>query len=928
MPSPENPDTRPDHPDTPESAADRNSRRRELFDAAVALAPAAREAFLRANVGSEPDLLEELRSLLRYHETVASHHVAPPQPLEHSLIGSTIGGCRILRHLGSGGMGVVYEAEQDHPHRHVALKILRPGISSKHMLARIEHEAELLGRLCHPGIARIYGSGSFDDGHGGVPYFIMELIERALPLTEYADRHRLDARERVQLMSQICDAIQHGHDRSVIHRDLKPGNILIDEHGDPRIIDFGVATTGAGADSPLTRLTRDEQMIGTLQYMSPEQVDSKHKQVDVRTDVYGLGAVLYELLSGHPPIDLDGMPLPEAAKAICDTAPRPLSSIDRTLRGDLETVCRTAMAKEPSRRYKSAMAMGNDLQRWLHFEPITARPPSMLYLTGRFVRRHRTPVTFTAMLIAMLSTALVIVSGSLARESRHRVRVEQDQVRLHEILGTIGQSLDSVDHPEAGEAPLVAMLEEMTRQADAGTMSEPAAEAAVRRMVAGVFRRSGRIPEAAEQLAAAAKLYDTHLGIDDPETQQCLLDLAELHSDLENGLYNQVLAGACARRVLAWREQHFGVDDPSTMEAVQMLAWSQRSYNRGSESLPLYKRLVDWLRERPDVDHERLISTLLAYGLILHHHEAMDEAVACYREGVSLAIEHFGPEHRAVSEGHSLQALALRDLQRFDEAALVYEEILPELIKKHPPNDMCVLRQWVHYAMILARGGHGDVGITEIDAAIARVAPHVARTHPALVLARTKRLQILLWGGHAEQALQQAEIIWPQADASGELPRNTTRAVGIAAAALLRDDDAIRRWRERSSQVEPDWREPIRARGHAGDMTSMSLKKLANIEYLVEAATLGEHLMRMGELDLARVVLKRAVEAGRSSTLKPWLTARAELGLATVVALQGDPSAADELQAMAAARMGSTDAAHWLHRVIEDDLPRRLTQMD
>ncbi|MDP6480132.1 MAG: serine/threonine-protein kinase [Phycisphaerales bacterium] len=912
-------------PETPETAAERSSRRRELFDAAVELAPAAREAFLRTNIDNDPDLLDEIRSLLRYHETVAAPDIHPPSPPEYSLIGATIGGCRILRHLGSGGMGVVYEAAQDHPHRTVALKILRPGISSGHMLARIEHEAELLGRLCHPGIARIYGSGSFDDGHGGVPYFIMELIERALPLIEYADRHRLDTRERVQLMTQVCDAVHHGHERGVIHRDLKPGNILIDEHGEPRVIDFGVATTDAESDSPLTRLTRGGQMIGTLQYMSPEQVDSKQNRVDARTDVYGLGAVLYELLCSRPPIDLEGLPLPEAAKAICDTAPRPLSSADRTLRGDLETVCRTAMAKEPSRRYKSALAMSRDLQRWLHFEPITARPPSMLYLTGRFVRRHRAPVTFAAVLIMVLSAALVIVSGSLARESGHRIRIEQEQTRLREVLGTIDQSLDSIDHPEAGEAPLVAMLEEMTRQADAGTMSEPAAEAAVRRMVASVFRRSGRIPEAATQLAAAAELYETHVGIDDPETQRCLLDLADMYSDLDHGIYDPPLAAAAARKVLDWRSSHFGPSDPATMDALQSLAWSLRNSPNGNDVTPLYERLIRWLRSQPTVDRARLARNLLPYGLTLHRPGSMDQAVVCYREAATLAVEHLGPTHPIAIEGRTLQALALRDQQRFDEAALVYEEILPGLMERCDPGDPGLLRERMHYAMILARGGDGEMGLAELDAAIAQITPHVVQTHPSLVLARVKRLQLLLWSGRADEALRHAAPLWPLAHATGDLPRRALLSIAVAAAAVAQADEQWHHWMARNDEYQTDWRKGILRKGRAMKAEPMPQKKLRHVEYMVDASATGEHLMRLGESELARTVLERAVTTGRQFSQAPWLTARAELGLAALAESDGDRIAARDLREAALDRLGSSEQG-WLRRLIAHDMGHPLAQ--
>ncbi len=893
------------------SSADHSSRRRDLFDAAVELTPAARDAFLRANTIDEPELLEEIRSLLRYYETVAVPETEHQSPSEYSLIGNTIGGCRVLRHLGSGGMGVVYEAEQLHPHRQVAIKILRPGIDNKSLLARIKHEAELLGRLCHPGIARIYGSGSFDDGHGGVPYFIMELIEHALPITDYADAHQLDTRQRIELIKMVCESIHHGHERGVIHRDLKPGNILVDEHGVPRVIDFGVATTDAEADSPITQLTRQGQMIGTLQYMSPEQVDSKQHNVDARTDVYGLGCVLYELLAGRPPIDLDGRPLHEVVRAICDTAPQPLALTDRMLRGDLETICGTAMSKEPSRRYQSAAALQNDLQRHLRFEPIMARPPSMLYLTGRFVRRHRTPVALATVLIAVLSTTLIMVSSSLARETARRHRAEHEHNRVKQVLATIGDSLDSIDHPKDGEAPLLAMLEEMTRNADAGALQEPTAEAAVRRMVSAALRRSGRIPEAAAQLTIAANLYEQHAGLDDPETQNCMLDLAALHSDLDHGLYDQVKAGDCARRVLRWRETHFGQNDPRTMDAAETLAWSQRNYKGGEESRPLYKQLISWLRSQSNIDHERLVGVLLPYGLTQHRRPTMDQAVACYREAGELARTHLGPTHWSIDESRILQALAQRDLQRFDDAALTLEEILPDLIAASDPGNTDVLRNRALYASILARGGHGDEGIAEIEEALARIRPHIEANHPSFVLARTKRLQLLLWAGRLPQCLTECEAMWTLANDSGELPRGTILSVASSAAAILCDRAATQRWVDRYAAWEPLWPDEVLPRGVKAMDTPLHEGFIAHVDFMVYETALAEHLMNAGHMDLARAMLQRVVSEGRKSSVAPWLIARAEVGLAGVEARNGHPDRAAELRAAAINRT-SQNSPSWL----------------
>ena len=247
-------------------------------------------------------------------------------------------------------MGAVYEAEQDHPRRPVALKVIRPGLVSPPFLKRFMHEAEILGRLHHPGIAQIYEAGVADDGK---PFFALELI-RGLPLDEYGRRSGLTAAARLELLARVCDAVQHAHEQGVIHRDLKPGNILVDDSGQPHVLDFGVArATGEELLATADR-TRTGQLVGTLSYMSPEQVAADHSVIDQRSDVYALGIILFELLAGKLPYLLKDVPLPEAVRLIREHEPSRLGSIDTQLRGDVETIVAKALEKDPARRYLSA----------------------------------------------------------------------------------------------------------------------------------------------------------------------------------------------------------------------------------------------------------------------------------------------------------------------------------------------------------------------------------------------------------------------------------------------------------------------------------------------------------------------------------------------------------------------------------------------
>jgi WD40 repeat protein/tRNA A-37 threonylcarbamoyl transferase component Bud32 len=328
-------------------------------------------------------------------------------------------GYQVLRELGRGGMGTVYEAEQHIPRRRVALKVIRPGLASPRLLKRFAQEAEILGRLHHPGIASIYEAGQTEDGP---PFIAMELI-RGEPLDRYACRHALGASARLALFARVCDAVQHAHQRGVVHRDLKPANILVDQAGQPRVLDFGVARL-AKADLQTTG-----QLLGTPAYMSPEQVTSVPAAIDARSDVYTLGVILFELLADRLPYDLQHLPLPEVARVIREQDPARLSSVNALFRGDVETIVAKALAKDPARRYASAGALAADLRRYLNHEPIRARPPSLLYQFRKFARRNKALVGGTAGILGALVLGLVGTT-LFALRARESARQAQDAERV------------------------------------------------------------------------------------------------------------------------------------------------------------------------------------------------------------------------------------------------------------------------------------------------------------------------------------------------------------------------------------------------------------------------------------------------------------------------------------------------------------------
>ncbi len=406
-----------------------------LFDQAVDLPPAEQQALLDAACADDPELRAEMEQMLAGDARLGAAEGAAF--LKSPLIRSTaeqpagavqsppagelpqsahLGRYRLIRLLGEGGMGAVYEAEQDSPRRTVALKVVRPGLASGALLKRFHHESQILGRLHHPGIAQVYEAGL---AHDGQPFFAMEFI-RGLPLDEYARLRAPTLSARLELIARVCDAVQHAHDQGVIHRDLKPANILVEESGQPKVLDFGVARvtdadllTGAG-------LTQTGQLLGTPNYMSPEQVSGDPTAIDHRADVYALGVILFELAAHHLPYRLENRPLAEAARLILEGEPPRLGSINPELRGDVETIAAKALEKDPARRYTSAAELAADIRRQLGNEPIRAKPPSTIYLLRKFVRRNKTLVGGVAGVIFALVVGLIGTLSFAIREAEQR----------------------------------------------------------------------------------------------------------------------------------------------------------------------------------------------------------------------------------------------------------------------------------------------------------------------------------------------------------------------------------------------------------------------------------------------------------------------------------------------------------------------------
>jgi WD40 repeat protein/predicted Ser/Thr protein kinase len=415
----------------------------ELLADALELPDAERVAHVRAAAKGDAELEREVLSLLGWtgDDELAVQAPAPEPP--PGAAANAVPGYRVIRVIGEGGMGTVYEAEQLEPSRRVALKVVRGLSTSPESLRRFRREADLLARLQHPGICQVYEVGRTT---GGIPFLSMELID-GRPLTRFADEEGLDRAERLALMCRVCEAVAHAHERGIVHRDLKPENVLVTPEGRPKILDFGIARV-TQPDKASTLLTGTGSILGTISYMSPEQAAGK-RGVDHRADVFSLGVMGFELLTGRLPMDLRELSFPQALYQIQQADLSLAGRSEPSLRGDLETILGKALEREPDRRYPSAEAMAADIRRHLEHEPIVARRPSLAYRARKFTRRHRLMVAMVSLLVATLTLASSVSLHQARLAKRRAAEAEWQSYRA--VVTAADAAINAGDVPRAAE---------------------------------------------------------------------------------------------------------------------------------------------------------------------------------------------------------------------------------------------------------------------------------------------------------------------------------------------------------------------------------------------------------------------------------------------------------------------------------------------
>ena len=462
--------------------ADQSNREKEIFEQALDITPTEeRRRFLTSACGKDAALLARVQALLRADESGESFLPEQPKATVVPITekpGDHIGRYKLLQQIGEGGCGVVYMAEQTEPvRRRVALKVIKLGMDTKQVIARFEAERQALALMDHPNIAKVLDAGATETGR---PYFVMELV-RGIKITEFCDEKSVPTADRLKLFTQVCQAIQHAHQKGVIHRDIKPSNILVTVNDGvpvPKIIDFGIAKATAGPLTDKTFFTAFEQFIGTPAYMSPEQAEMTSLDIDTRTDIYSLGVLLYELLTGRPPFDPSELlqsGLDEMRRTIREKEPdRPSTRLStmaegelttvakhrhteaprliHLVRGDLDWIVMKCLEKDRTRRYETANGLASDIQRHLNNEPVVARPPSALYRIEKLVRRKRLAFTAAALLALALVLGIVASTWQAIRATRFRQQAQGEAQRAEAEALANRQNLYAADMNLANQA--------------------------------------------------------------------------------------------------------------------------------------------------------------------------------------------------------------------------------------------------------------------------------------------------------------------------------------------------------------------------------------------------------------------------------------------------------------------------------------------
>jgi serine/threonine protein kinase len=652
---------------------------RELFDAAVALAdPAERAAYLDQACAGDAALRKQIEGLLEMHGQLGSFLEAPvlaqaatldlPDATEKP--GTIIGPYKLLQQIGEGGFGIVFLAEQTEPvRRKVALKILKPGMDTRQVIARFEAERQALALMDHPNIAKIFDGGVTGTGR---PYFVMELV-KGVPITQFCDEQKLSPRQRLELFVPVCQAVQHAHQKGIIHRDLKPSNILVSRHDTilvVKVIDFGVAKALGQELTDKTLFTGITQMIGTPLYMSPEQAGMSDLDVDTRSDIYALGVLLYELLTGSTPFAKERFKTaaydeirriireedpPRPSTRLSDsTASLPSISAQRRtepakltklVRGELDWIVMKALEKDRNRRYETASGFAQDIERYLNDEAVHACPPSASYRLRKFARKNRAALTAAGTFAVLLLAGVIASTWQAARATRAE----------HEMSIALAQKNTALNESEAARRQaeaVTAYLKKLLRSPDP--------------------RQDYRATKLVDVLDRAAAELDANF----PASPRARADLLTTIGQSYAGLRLYKKTAEISERARALYQETLGPDHPDTLAATKNLAWGYRGSGRADEAIPLAEKILTVERAQLGSDDRETLQTASLVGDIYRSAGLPLDGIRVLEPALALCKAKYGSSDTVTLDIMNNLALCYHRAGRLPEALSMFEQTL------------------------------------------------------------------------------------------------------------------------------------------------------------------------------------------------------------------------------------------------------------
>ncbi|MBK7403777.1 MAG: serine/threonine protein kinase [Phycisphaerales bacterium] len=727
--------------------------------------------------------------------------------------GQTIGRYKLLERIGEGGFGSVWAAEQREPvRRRVALKIIKLGMDTKQVIARFEAERQALAMMDHPNIAKVLDAGSTEAGR---PYFVMELV-KGVPITEYCDKEMLDTRGRLDLFMKVCHAIQHAHQKGIIHRDIKPSNVLVTLHDGvpvPKVIDFGIAKATNQELTEKTIFTQHRQMIGTPAYMSPEQAEMSGLDIDTRSDIYSLGVLLYELLTGTTPFD--GKSLMEAGFAemmriireetphkpstrlssLGDTGTRTaeqrrvdLQRLGTLLKGDLDWIVMKCLEKDRTRRYETANGLAADIQRHLSDEPVTAGPPSTSYRLRKFVKRNRGRVIAAGVIAAALVLGVVGTSTGMAWALREKgradteanrataaateahdnelkardeaERAERELTRANEIKGLIKDMLTSVTPEEAkgqDTTLLKKILDDASQRLDKDEIKDELVAAELHHVVGNVYLSLGLYPQAETHLTKAVEIRTRRLGEEHSSTLDSTSRLAWLYTQE----YRYAEAELLFKKVLEDRMSVLGPEHPDTLASMCNLATVYLMQDRYAEAEPLYEKVLEIDKRVLGDEDPTTLATMGGLAALYQNQGQYAEAEALHKNVLEIDNRVLGPEHPDTLRANYDLAELYAYQGRYAEAESLLEKVLEietrVLGAEHPHT----LRAMANLANVYAlHGRHAEAAllykkVLEIDKRV------LGAEHPETLATMTNLGLVHNEMGRYEDAAKEFEVCLP-----------------------------------------------------------------------------------------------------------------------------------------------------------------------